>query len=229
MPAKAKNSVHMDYSTESAVAHLRAVDPRISDLIDTVGPCTISPDPLQNVFTALARSIVFQQLSGAAATTIFGRLLALVGDTRDRDAIQLTEAFPNLTPDSLHQLSDEQIRTCGISRAKLAALRDLSDRDSAGLIPSAADLRIMDDVEIVKTLTAVRGIGPWTVDMLLIFRLGRPDILPVLDLGVKKGVARTFGLNGLPTPAALTVLAEPWRPFRSVGSWYMWRATELPG
>jgi 3-methyladenine DNA glycosylase/8-oxoguanine DNA glycosylase len=200
------------YDPDEARRHLIARDRRLAPLVERV-PLTLEPEPTQSLFLALARSIVYQQLSGKAAATIFGRVAALFPRRR-------------ITPGVLLTLPPESLRGAGLSAAKLAALQDLARRTAAGEIPTLAQVRRMDDDAIVESLTAVRGIGRWTVEMLLIFRLGRPDVLPVGDLGVRKGAAITYRLGDLPTPEELTRRAEKWRPFRSVGSWYMWRACE---
>ena len=199
---------------QAAVRALAEGDPALGALIARVGPCTLAPAGLKSPFEALAKAIVYQQLSGKAAGTIFGRVVAAVGDP--------------LTPEALLATSDETLRGAGLSRAKLAAVKDLAVKTQGGLVPDFAELETLEDAAIVERLTAVRGIGRWTVEMLLIFDLGRPDVLPVHDLGVRKGAQRTYGLSELPTPRVLEAFGERWRPHRSVASWYMWRATELP-
>ncbi|MGE3524814.1 MAG: DNA-3-methyladenine glycosylase [Gemmatimonadales bacterium] len=181
-----------------------------------VGPFRLVPERLQSPFEALAESIVYQQLTGKAAGTIHGRLLALYPGTR------------RLRPEQILDTGEEQLRAVGLSRAKAAAIRDLSVRTLDGTVPTLRDLRRMPDDEIVERLVAVRGIGRWTVEMLLIFRLGRPDVLPATDYGVQKGFARTFR-RPLPTPAQLLRRGERWRPYRSVASWYLWRAVDMKG
>jgi len=173
------------------------------------------PIPTHSLFQVLVRSIVYQQLTGKAAATILGRVVRLFAPKR----------FP--TPLDLLEVPPEQLRAAGLSTAKTAALKDLAARALDGTVPSLARVRRMEDEEIVERLTAVRGIGRWTVEMLLIFKLGRPDVLPLGDLGVRKGFALTFGKRKLPEPAALGRRAERWRPYRSVASWYLWRALEL--
>jgi len=172
------------------------------------------PVHTQSLFAALAESIVYQQLSGKAAETILGRVVALCHPKR----------FPG--PSDIVDMPPERLRAAGLSTNKTAALRDLAAKTIDGTVPSIALARRMDDEELVERLTLVRGIGRWTVEMLLIFRLGRPDVLPVSDLGVRKGYARTFRTRGLPTPEAMTRRAARWRPYRSIASWYLWRAVE---
>ena len=173
------------------------------------------PVPAQSLFQALVRSIVYQQLTGKAAATILGRAVGLFAPRR----------FP--TPGDLLEISPDRRRSAGLSTAKTAALRDLAARTLDGTVPSLARVRLMADEEIIERLTTVRGIGRWTVEMLLIFKLGRPDVLPVGDLGVRKGFALTLGKRRLPEPAAMVRRAERWRPYRSVATWYLWRALEL--
>lgn len=169
---------------------------------------------MQSPFEALAEAIVYQQLTGKAAATIFGRVKAAVGEKR-------------LKPEALLAAPDEALRGAGLSRAKLAALKDLADKTKAGVVPSLTVLKRLSDEAIVERLTSIRGVGRWTVEMLLIFKLGRPDVLPVGDYGIRKGFARTFGLAELPTPRDVAARGERWRPHRTVASWYLWRALEL--
>lgn len=178
------------------------------------GPCLLRPRATQSLFHALSESIVYQQLSGKAAATIFGRVVALHAPKR----------FPR--PADILATPDAALRAAGLSAAKTAAIKDLAAKTLDGTVPPMARVRRLDDAEIVERLTAVRGIGEWTVHMLLMFRLGRPDVLPVADLGVRKGFALTYGLEDLPTPAELTEHAERWRPYRTIASWYMWRALD---
>lgn len=207
----------LTYNPNKAIAHLRAADPALGRLIAAVGEFTLTPPAGQTPYEALVRSIVYQQLTGKAAGTILGRVLALMpnegGSTR---------------PEDLDLVEDEQLRAAGLSRNKLLALRDLSAKVRDGTVPKTlAALNKLSDEELITRLTAVRGIGPWSVQMLLIFRLGRPDVLPATDLGVQKGFQFIYKTDALPKPAELTAAAEPWRPFRSVASWYLWRASEL--
>jgi len=175
----------------------------------------IRPDAVQSPFEALVESIVYQQLSGAAAATILGRIIDLFKPRR----------FPR--PEDLIETSDEKLRSAGLSRAKALALRDLSAKALDGTVPPLAALEKLSDDEIVERLTAVRGVGRWTVEMMLIFRMGRPDVLPVDDYGVRKGFAIFRRLRDLPSPKELAAYGERWRPYRTVASWYMWRALEL--
>jgi DNA-3-methyladenine glycosylase II len=214
MATRALRPRGLEYDPEQACLHLRAVEPRLDALIARAGAFTMRPVHTQSLFAALAESIVYQQLSGKAAETILGRVVALCHPKR----------FPG--PSDIVDMPPERLRGAGLSTNKTAALRDLAAKTIDGTVPSIALARRMDDEELVERLTLVRGIGRWTVEMLLIFRLGRPDVLPVSDLGVRKGYARTFRTRGLPTPEAMTRRAARWRPYRSIASWYLWRAVE---
>jgi 3-methyladenine DNA glycosylase/8-oxoguanine DNA glycosylase len=204
----------LQFDPKLAVRTLKKVDPVLAELVGRVGPFTHEPPRTQSPFEVLARAIVFQQLSGKAAATIHGRLLAL------------TPGRHGFRPASLLQLTDVQMRGAGLSANKVLALRDLAAKTIEGVVPTMPRLRRLPDEEIIERLTAVRGIGRWTVEMMLMFRLGRPDVLPVDDLGVRKGFMQTYGLAEMPTKAQLTEHAERWRPYRSVASWYMWRALD---
>ena len=204
----------MDATT--ARAALCAADPVLARVIDAVGPYTLKTARLQSPYEALFESIVYQQLTGKAAATILGRVKASFGDAA---------SFPSTG--SVLAAPDEQLRGAGLSRAKTAAIKDLAAKESAGQVPALAKLRRMDDAAIVEHLTAIRGIGPWTVEMMLIFRLGRPDVLPVHDYGVRNGFRIAYRKRDLPTPKALAKYGERWRPYRTVASWYLWRAVDL--
>ena len=205
----------LGYDPDVACRHLSGVDPEMEELIARVGEFTMRPEPAHSLFQVLVRSIVYQQLTGRAAATILGRATRLFAPKR----------FP--TPGDLLEISPERLRAAGLSTAKTAALRDLAARTLDGTVPSLPRVRRMQDEEIIERLTAVRGIGRWTVEMLLIFKLGRPDVLPVSDLGVRKGFALTFRKRKLPAPAVMHRRGNRWRPYRSVASWYLWRALEL--
>lgn len=207
---------------DAALAHLRRSDGRLGRLIASVGPCELRTRPTGSTVAALAESIVYQQLTGRAAATIHARLCAL---------FPRPSAGP--TVKGLLALSEEVLRGAGLSASKVAALKDLATRAAAGEVPSLRALHAMDDEEIVGRLTAVRGIGRWTAEMLLIFRLGRRDVLAVDDYGLRKGLA-ALQHGGPPPPDALPgrddlrSAGEAWRPYRSVASWYLWRAAERP-
>lgn len=187
---------------------LAARDPKLAVLIARVGPFPIRPAALVRPLDVLARAITYQQLSGKAAATIFGRVQALY-PRRKRFSAELILATP-----------DEVFRGAGLSRNKTAALKDLAAKTLDGTIPTHARLQSMSDAEIIEVLTKVRGVGRWTVEMMLLFHLGRVDVWPVSDLGVRKGYARTFGGKKRPTPQKLEVIGERWRPYRSVAAWY---------
>jgi DNA-3-methyladenine glycosylase II len=203
------------YEPEEAVRHLSSADATLAALMGRAGPFAIEIRKLHDPFEALARNIVFQQLHGNAAAAIHQRVLDLFGGGR-------------LRPADIIGAPEETLRGAGLSGAKLAALKDLAAKTVDGTVPTLARLRRMSDEEIVERLTRVRGIGRWTVEMLLMFRLGRPDVLPVGDFAVRKGFALAYGLKESPKPKELAEYGERWRPYRSVASWYMWRAVELP-
>jgi DNA-3-methyladenine glycosylase II len=195
---------------------LTASHPRMADLIARSRRYNITPAVSIRPFDALAESIAYQQLSGKAAATIFGRVRALYPKRKWLD------------PEQLLATPDQALRAAGLSRAKTAALKDLAAKTIDGTVPAGCALIRMSDDEIITRLTAVRGIGRWTVEMLLLFDLGRPDVWPVDDYGVRKGFAKTFGRRKLPTPKQLMKLGEKWRPYRSVAAWYFWRALDKP-
>ena len=197
-----------------AVRALKRADARLARVIETTLPYRLRPTTW-TPFQALFRSIVYQQLSGKAASTILGRVIALFPG---RD-------FPS--PEDVLTATEESLRGAGLSRNKFLAVRDLAAKALDGTVPERDEMSRMSDEEIIERCTAVRGIGRWTVEMMLIFHLARPDVLPVDDLGVRKGAMRLYRLRKLPSPERLAQIAEPWRPWRSVGSWYMWRVMEM--
>jgi O-6-methylguanine DNA methyltransferase len=206
----------LPYDREAAADHLRASDPLLAELMTRAGSFRLELDRLQSPFAALAESIVYQQLTGKAAATIHRRLLDLYRPRR------------RLRPEDILATQDERLRSAGLSRAKVAALKDLSAKTLEGVVPTLARLRKMNDEEIISRLTTIRGIGRWTVEMLLIFRLGRPDVLPASDYGVQKGFAKAFRKRKLPTPVQLARHGRRWAPYRSVAAWYLWRAVDQP-
>jgi 3-methyladenine DNA glycosylase/8-oxoguanine DNA glycosylase len=207
------------FDPEIAAQHLAQTDPRFAALIARVRPFEPRAAVLVRPFDSLAESIAYQQLSGKAAATIWGRVRALYPRRKWLDPKQVVA-----TP-------DEQLRACGLSWNKIVALKDLAAKAVDGTVPTATALARMSDEEIIERLTKVRGIGRWTVEMLLLFDLGRPDVWPVTDLGVQKGYAKTFGKRKLPTPKQLEQIGKRWKPYRSVAAWYFWRAldTVTPG
>ena len=205
----------LDYDPVLACRHLSDADPMLGTLIARVGPCLLRPRHTQSLFAAIARAIVYQQLSGMAAATILGRVKAIYAPKR----------FP--TPRDILATPPERLRAAGLSAAKTAALRDLAERSLDGTVPMMRRVRFMGDEEVIERLVRVRGVGRWTAEMLLMFRLGRADVLPVSDLGIRKGFALTFGSRRLPAAITIERRAERWRPYRSVACWYLWRALEL--
>ena len=201
----------MPHDWSPALAHLRSVDPRLAPVIERHGHPTIAPR--KNPVQSLSRAIVSQQLSGKAADTIWGRFVAIYPKAK----------FP--TPATILATPDQALRAAGLSGAKAAAIKDLARHVlEKKVVPGR--LPKLTDEEVSAMLLPVRGIGPWSVDMFLMFFLARPDVLPVGDLGIKKGMQKHFGLRKLPEANRMLALAEPWRPYRTIGSWYMWRLLE---
>ncbi len=199
----------------AAVRHLRHCDEKFEDLISRVGRFRMEMDTHPSPYEALMEAIVYQQLNGKAAATIFGRVKDRVGGGN----------IP--TPAQILAASDATLRGAGLSRQKLAAIRDLAQKTADGTVPSLAEVELLPDEEIVTRLTAVRGVGVWTVHMMLIFRLGRPDVLPTLDYGVQQGFKLAYRKRKLPKPKELLAFGERWKPYRSVASWYLWQAVHL--
>ena len=202
------------FDTSAAIAALREADPALGRAIDTFGPFAMRRQAMRTPFEALLRAIVYQQLSGRAAGAIHARVLALFEGGQP-------------TPRALATMSEERLRQAGLSRAKAAAARDLAEKTLARVVPGGRALRGMPDDEVVARLVQVRGVGRWTVEMLLMSHLARPDVLPATDLGIRRGFARIQGLEELPEPADLLAHGERWRPWRTVASWYLWRAADL--
>ena len=196
--------------------HLAATDPRMAALIARSLPYNVKPVAALRPFDALAESIAYQQLSGKAAATIWKRVRAIYASPKWLDPQEVL-----VTP-------DETFRAAGLSASKTRALKDLAAKTLDGTVPSRRRLLKMSDEEIVARLTDVRGIGRWTVEMLLLFDLGRPDVWPITDYGVRKGFAKTFARRKLPTPKQLARFGEKWRPYRSFAAWYFWRALDQP-
>ncbi len=195
--------------------HLSAADPVMAALIRKVGAYRLEADEDFHPFQALAQAIAHQQLNGTAAKTILGRLILNCG----------AGAFP--TPREIIRAPVESLRAAGFSYSKAAALKDLAEKTLSDVVPDGATLAALTDDEIVARLTQVRGIGRWTVEMLLMFRLSRPDVLPVDDFGVRAGFQAAYGLAKMPHPKALLAFGERWRPHRSAAAWYLWRALDL--
>lgn len=198
----------------SATTHLARVDPVMRELIQEIGPCTLTPRVERSPFESLARAIAFQQLHAKAAESILKRFIALFPGRR----------FPE--PGELLSIDDGSIRVAGFSRPKILALRDLALKTLDGTVPANRVIKRLDDEAIVERLIAVRGIGRWTVEMLLIFQLGRPDVLPIDDFGVRNGFRIAYGRRTMPTPRVVARHGERWKPYRTVASWYLWRAVD---
>ena len=205
------------FKPAKAVAHLRAADPRLAAIIDTVGPFRMELKHARSLFGALAEAIVYQQLSNKAAATIYGRVEALYPDAPD-----------GFTPRHILKTPDEALRGCGLSRAKVLAVQDLARRVEEGELPTLDVAQDIPDAELIERLVTVRGIGRWSAEMFLMFRLGRPDVLPLDDYSLRKAYAKAFRKRVLPSPKELEKAGQKWRPYRTVASWYLWRVLDLP-
>ena len=205
------------FDLAEAVKHLAARDEQLKLLIAETPPFKMDEDELQSPYEALLEAITYQSISGKAAGTIFSRIKALGSNGRAP------------TPEQVLKIRKPALRKAGLSGAKIQAFKDLAAKTIAGVVPSLEEAHKLSDEELIGRLTSVRGVGAWTVEMLLIFRLGRPDVLPVHDLGVQKGWAVTYGKKYMPKPKALLAFGERWRPYRTVASWYMWRACHRAG
>jgi methylated-DNA-[protein]-cysteine S-methyltransferase len=212
--AESAASASLGYDARTALRHLKAADPELGRLIDRVGPFRLQLQTAPSLFVAVAEAIVYQQLTAKAAGTIFRRVCALCPRSK-------------LSAARLATLSEAELRGAGLSQSKMLALKDLAERVRTRRLPTLHELDKLDDEEIIERLSEVRGVGRWTAEMLLIFRLGRRDVLPVDDYGVRKGFAAAFGRANLPSKDELSRRGERWKPYRSVASWYLWRATEL--
>ncbi len=198
---------------QPACAHLASADPAFAALIARIGPCLLPITP-KEPYEALIRAIAHQQLHARAAETILGRFVAFYPD----------HAFP--APDQVLATDDAVLRGCGFSGSKVAAIRDIAAKRLDGTVPAYEDAALLPDGDLIERLTTIRGVGRWTVEMLLIFTFGRPDILPVDDFGVREGWRCIQGLDAQPRPKALAVLGEAWAPYRSTAAWYLWRAAD---
>jgi 3-methyladenine DNA glycosylase/8-oxoguanine DNA glycosylase len=205
------------FDLRAAIEHLSAKDALLAKVIEGAAEFRIQTDGTESPYEVLLESIAYQSISGKAAATIFGRIKALGASGRAP------------TPEEMLRLRKSVLRKAGLSGAKILAMKDLARKTIEGVVPSHDEAEEMADEELVERLTAVRGIGAWTVEMFLIFRLGRPDVLPIHDLGVKKGWSVTYGKKRMPKPKELLAFGERWRPYRTVASWYMWRAFERAG
>ena len=204
---------HYPVDTEQVMRELCRIDRHLAKVIRRVGTFPTKRQKPQHPFESLLRAIVYQQLAGKAAATIFGRVSALGAN-----------GFP--TPEEIVLMDETKLRGAGLSRQKIAAVKDLAAKTIDGTVPPLAKLRRMTEVEIHERLVRVRGIGEWSVQMFLMFRLGRPDVLPINDLGIRKGFQIVYGHRKVPKPKFILKYGERWRPYRSIASWYLWRAVD---
>jgi len=207
----------LPFDLRIAKAALAAKDQRLARLIEETVEFQIEMESMDSPYEALMESITYQSISGKAAATIFARIKALGTNGRGP------------TPQEMLKLRPQKLRKAGLSGAKVLAMKDLAQKTIDGVVPTLEEAQKMSDEELVERLVSVRGIGAWTVEMFLIFRLGRPDVLPIHDLGVKKGWSVTYGKKRMPKPKELLAFGERWRPYRTLASWYMWRAFERAG
>jgi DNA-3-methyladenine glycosylase II len=207
----------LPFDLAEATRYLAERDESLKRLIAETKPFQIDISDAQSPYEVLLESITYQSISGKAAATIFGRIKALGSDGRPP------------SPEQMLKLRKPALRKAGLSGAKVLAMKDLAQKTIDGVVPTYEQALTMSDEELVERLVSVRGIGAWTVEMFLIFRLGRPDVLPIHDLGVKKGWAVAYGKKHMPKPKELLAFGERWRPYRTIASWYMWRAFERAG
>jgi len=210
-------SNNLAFELSDALRHLSERDEILRSLIVEVAPFQIDVADAQSPYEVLLESIAYQSISGKAAATIFGRIKALGTDGRPP------------SPGQMLKIPAAKLRKAGLSGAKVLAMKDLAKKALSGVVPTHDEALKLSDDDLVERLVSVRGIGAWTVEMFLIFRLGRPDVLPVHDLGVKKGWSVAYGKKHMPKPKELLKFGERWRPYRTVASWYMWRAFERAG
>ena len=211
------SAIPLPFDHAVAHEHLSRSDKRLAALIERVGEFAFKLDECDSVYESLLEAILHQSIAGKAAQAIFARIKALGSNGN----------CP--TPEELLRVSKRTLRKVGLSKAKIAAVRDLAQKTIDGVVPTIEQAEKMSDQELVDRLISVRGIGAWTVEMFLIFRLGRPDVLPIHDYGVQKGWAITYRKKSIPKPKELLKFGERWRPYRTVASWYMWRAVQLAG
>ncbi len=201
--------------TPEAIAHLKRKCKVMRRLIAAHGPCDLVADTRLSPFESLVRAVAHQQLNGTAAESILRRFLALFPNRR---------RFPNAS--ELASVGDDALRASGFSRQKIASLRDIAEKTLSGLVPSHRAIMKLGDDEIIERLTQVRGVGRWTVEMLLIFKLGRPDVLPADDFGIRNGYRVAFGLDEMPKPKEILAYGEIWRPYATTAAWYLWREAD---
>jgi len=212
-----ETSAVLSFDLAEATKYLAERDEPLKRLIEETTPFQIDIADAQSPYEVLLESIAYQSISGKAAATIFGRIKALGSNGRPP------------SPEQMLKLRKPVLRKAGLSGAKVLAMKDLARKTLSGVVPTLEQASVMSDEELVERLVSVRGIGAWTVEMFLIFRLGRPDVLPIHDLGVKKGWSITYGKKHMPKPKELLAFGERWRPYRTVASWYMWRACQRAG
>ena len=198
----------------AALKHLSTVDPVMRKLIREHGKCALVPETRRPPFQSLVQAVAHQQLNGMAANTILTRFKKLFPGRK----------FPK--PEDLAKVSDEQIRACGFSFAKIKSIRDITEKTLSGVVPASRQIMELSDDEIIERLTEVRGVGRWTVEMLLIFQLGRPDVLPADDFGVRTGFRVAYKRREMPKPKALLAHGELWRPYATTAAWYLWCAAD---
>jgi len=208
---------HLAFDLEEALRNLSERDDILKALIAELAAFAIDAEAGQSPYEVLLEAIVYQSISGKAAATIFARIKALGENNRPP------------APEKMLKIPAAKLRKAGLSGAKVLAMKDLAKKSIAGIVPTHDEALKLSDQELVERLVSVRGIGAWTVEMFLIFRLGRPDVLPIHDLGVKKGWSVAYGQKHMPKPQELLKFGERWRPYRTVASWYMWRAFERAG
>jgi 3-methyladenine DNA glycosylase/8-oxoguanine DNA glycosylase len=212
-----KAPANLAFDLAEALRYLSERDDQLKRLIEETAAFQIDVEDAQSPYEVLLESITYQSISGKAAATIFSRIKALGENGRPP------------TPEKMVKIPTGKLRKAGLSGAKAAAMKDLAKKAMAGIVPTHEDALQLSDQQLVERLVSVRGIGAWTVEMFLIFRLGRPDVLPIHDLGVKKGWSVAYGKKHMPTPKELLKFGERWKPYRTVASWYMWRAFEKAG
>ena len=208
---------NLAFDLAEAVRHLSERDEVLKELIAAAAPFEIDVTGEESPYEVLLESIAYQSISGKAAATIYGRIKAMGENGRPP------------APEKMLKIPMAKLRKAGLSRAKVLAFKDLAKKALAGIVPTHDEALKLSDEELVERLVCVRGIGAWTVEMFLIFRLGRPDVLPIHDLGVKKGWCVAYKKKHMPHPKELLKFGERWRPYRTVASWYMWRAFERAG
>jgi len=227
--ARSKRSAPTNSRNKEIITYLSQKDPGLGKVIERVGDYKLAVNPLQNSYEALAESIIYQQITGKAAASILKKVVDQIGDLSDDGS----KIFPRAT--TLLKLEEEALRACGLSRSKQMALQDLAAKMASGMLPSKEEMLELEDQELIDRLVTIRGIGTWTVQMLLIFNLGRQDVMPHTDYGIRKGFTLAFprsgerAKDGLATPASVLARAKKWQPYRTCASWYLWRSLDIKG